>query len=172
MRFSVCSRRILFLDRSRLTYNLWRNLLKQFAVFALALAASAPVFARPNVGVSISINQPGVYGRVDIGDYPAPPVVYTQPVLIAPAPVVVYQDPIYLYVPVVYQRNWGRYCGRYGACGQPVYFVQEQWVRERYLREREGQRGDRGSRHHDDDDRGDHGHRDHGGHGHHDDNDD
>lgn len=145
--------------------------MKQFAVLALALSAAVPGFARPDVGISISINQPGVYGRVELGNYPAPPVVYAQPIVIAPASVAVYQQPIYLYVPDVYQQNWGRYCGRYRACGQPVYFVQEQWVRERYWREHEGQRSERRSRHHDDDD-GDRGHGDHGDHGHQNGNDD
>ena len=139
--------------------------MKQLAARALAVSAVTPVFAGTNVGVSIGINQPGVYGRIDIGNYPAPAVVYPQPVVIAPAPVAVYQQPIYLYVPVVYQQNWGQYCGRYNACGQPVYFVQDQWVRERYQREHEGQRGERRSRHDDDD----HGQRKHG-RGHHGDN--
>lgn len=136
--------------------------MKQLAALALAVSAAAPVFAGGNVGVSIGINQPGVYGRVDIGNYPQPAVVYAQPVLITPAPVAVYQQPIYLYVPVVYQQNWGRYCGRYNACGQPVYFVQERWVRERYRQDHERER-ERRSRHRDDDD-DDHGHR-HGRHG-------
>jgi len=142
--------------------------MKQLAALALAVCAVTPAFAGTNVGVSIGINHPGVYGRIDIGNYPAPAVVYAQPVVVAPAPVAVYQQPIYLYVPVVYQQNWGRYCGRYNACGQPVYFVQEQWVRERYRQEYEGQRGERRSRHDDEDD--DHGnHRKHG-RGHHGDN--
>jgi hypothetical protein len=42
-------------------------------------------------------------------------------------------------VPPGHQKNWGKYCGQYQACGQPVYFVQESWVRERY--EREGHPG-------------------------------
>ena len=139
--------------------------MKQLAALVLAVSAVTPVFAGTNVGVSIGINQPGVYGRIDIGNYPQPAVVYPQPVVIAPAPVAVYQQPIYLYVPVVYQQNWGQYCGRYNACGQPVYFVQDQWVRERYQKEHEGQRGERRSRHDDDD----HGQRKHG-RGHHGDN--
>jgi hypothetical protein len=139
---------------------------KQFAALALAIGAVTPVFAGPNVGVSIGINQPGVYGRIDIGQYPQPAVVYAQPVVIAPAPVAVYQQPIYLYVPVAYQRDWGRYCGRYSACGQPVYFVQEQWVRERYRHEHEGRYERRSHRHdHDDDDHSHHGRRGHGHHG-------
>ena len=41
--------------------------------------------------------------------------------------------PVYLYVPPAHQQNWRRYCGHYNACGQPVYFVREDWVRERYV---------------------------------------
>ena len=33
--------------------------------------------------------------------------------------------PLSLYVPPGHQKNWGKYCGRYNACGQPVYFVQK-----------------------------------------------
>ncbi len=112
---------------------------------AIAVLAVAPVIAAPNVGVSISVNQPGVYGRVDIGGYSQPPMlVYPQPVVITQPPVVVERRPIYLYVPPAHQNNWRRYCGRYGACGQPVYFVQERWVRERWEHERRGRDGDRG----------------------------
>lgn len=30
---------------------------------------------------------------------------------------------IYLHVPQEQTRDWGRYCGRYHACGHPVHFV-------------------------------------------------
>lgn len=138
--------------------------MKHLAAIALALSAVTPAFAGTSVGVSIGINQPGVYGRIDLGNYPPPSLVYEQPVVIAPAPVAVHQRPIYLYVPVVYQQNWGRYCGRYNACGQPVYFVQEQWVRDRYSREHERNSYRRAN---DDDDRGNRGgdHRRRRGHG-------
>jgi hypothetical protein len=114
---------------------------------ALAALASLPAAAQTSVGVSIGINQPGVYGRIDIGNVPPPPVIYPQPVVIAPGPVAVYQRPVYLYVPPGHQKNWAKHCGRYAACGQPVYFVQETWVRdryeryERYEREHPGHRG-------------------------------
>jgi hypothetical protein len=49
--------------------------MKQFAALALAIGAVTPVLAGPSVGVSIGINQPGVYGRIDIGQYPQPAVV-------------------------------------------------------------------------------------------------
>jgi hypothetical protein len=97
---------------------------------ALTAALSIPAHAGTNVGVSIDIRQPGMYGRIDIGNLPSPAVVYAQPVVIAPTPVAVYQQPVYLYVPPAHQAQWGRYCGAYAACGQPVYFVRESWVRE------------------------------------------
>ena len=98
----------------------------------LRLWPAAPAFAETNVGVSVGISQPGVYGRIDIGNFPAAGGDSSQPVIITPAPVAVHQRPVYLYVPPGHQKNWAKHCGRYGACGQPVYFVQESWVRARY----------------------------------------
>lgn len=135
--------------------------MKQLAVLALIVAAAAPALAQTSVGVSVGINQPGVYGRIDIGNYPPPTVIYPQPVIITPAPIAVHRQPIYLYVPPGHQKNWGKFCGRYNACNQPVYFVQERWVRDRW--EHEHERHD-----HDHDQRGQ-GHGNHGkgkGHGH------
>jgi hypothetical protein len=100
-------------------------------VFLLALAAGSTCWAQANVGVSVSVAQPGLYGRIDIGNVP-PPVVYAQPMIIQRAPVVVQQPPLYLYVPPGHQKHWAKHCAKYNACGQPVYFVKESWVRERY----------------------------------------
>lgn len=64
------------------------------ALVALAAALlSAPVLAGPHVDVSVSVGQPGLYGRVDLGHGAYGPVVaYPQPVYVpAPAPVVVYR---------------------------------------------------------------------------------
>ena len=112
---------------------------------ALLLGAAAvvggvatPALVQAQVGVSIGINQPGVYGRINIGDVPQPALVYAQPVVIAPPPVAVNRQPIYLYVPESHTQDWRRYCSRYSACGQPVYFVQERWVRERYEHQHPG----------------------------------
>jgi hypothetical protein len=108
------------------------------ALAALALSFAAPgAIAQPHVGVSVGIHQPGVYGRINIGDVPPPALVMPQPVLIAPAPHVE-RRPIYLYVPPAHQHDWRRHCGHYNACNQPVYFVREQWVRERYEHEHPG----------------------------------
>lgn len=123
------------------------NRLTPLALFGLVLVCmAAPTFAQTNVGVSVGINQPGVYGRIDIGNMPPPPVILPQPVIITPAPV--HRAPMYLYVPPGHQKNWAKHCGRYGACGQPVYFVKESWVRERYEKEhRHGGGGDQGHGH-------------------------
>lgn len=120
---------------------------------ALAAAVSAPALAA-DVGVSVTVGEPGFYGRIDIGDYPQPAVIYSQPVIIAPAPVAA--PPLYLRVPPGHYKHWARYCARYDACGRPVYFVQDNWYNNVYApryRERYGR-----------DERYDHGHdrRDHG----------
>ena len=120
-------------------------MMKKIAAVALVTlaCASGSLVAQTSVGVSIGINQPGVYGRIDIGNYPPPVLVYPQPVIIAPPPVMVQRQPIYLYVPPGHQKHWGKHCARYNACGQPVYFVQEQWVRERYQQAHPQWRGER-----------------------------
>lgn len=111
------------------------------------LLAAAPAFAA-DVGVSVSIGQPGFYGRIDIGGYPPPRVVYAEPVIIhRPPPHVVY-EPVYLRVPPGHARNWGRYCQHYNYCGRPVYFVQDDWYRDEYApRHRPPDWDDRGDRH-------------------------
>jgi len=113
--------------------------MKKTLVLALAACALTTAHAQTSVGVSVTIAQPGVYGRIDIGNYPQPRLVYPQPVVIMQSPVAVYQRPIYLYVPPGHQKNWAKNCGRYNACGQPVYFVQEDWVREQYEQHRGNQ---------------------------------
>lgn len=138
------------------------------AVLLMGSLMAGAALAQTSVGVSIGINQPGVYGRIDIGNYPQPVLVRPQPVIIVQQPVAVQPQPVYLYVPPGHQKNWKKHCHRYNACAQPVYFVQEQWVRERYEQEhrsrgddrRDDGRGDRGG--HRGDERDEH----HGNRGH------
>ena len=89
------------------------------ALAAVVAAAALPAQAATSVGISIGINAPGQYGRIDINNYPQAVLYTQQPVIYAPPPVAVYQQPIYLYVSPAHQSNWGRYCSVYGACGQP-----------------------------------------------------
>lgn len=111
----------------------------------VALAALGAAAAAQAADVSISIGgeiAPGVYGRIDIGDRPAPVVVYPQPVIITrPAPGVVVGPPIYMNVPPGHAKNWGRHCAKYGACGQRVYFVKTAEYEPGYRRDRDDDRG-------------------------------
>ncbi|HEY2189224.1 MAG TPA: hypothetical protein VGH48_11740 [Caldimonas sp.] len=133
-------------------------------ILALALAAATVGSASAQTSVSIGINQPGVYGRVTIGDVPAPALWHAEPVIVAPPRVVVQQQPVYLYVPPAHQQNWRRYCAHYHACGQPVYFVRDEWVRERWDHEHPDHGHGHGPDKHKDNDHG-HDH-DNGRHGH------
>jgi hypothetical protein len=100
-------------------------------LFAAVLAAfSVPAFA--DVGVSVSVGQPGFYGHLDIGDAPAPQLIYREPMVIQQAPERIVQQPMYLRVRPGHERNWRKYCHEYNACGQPVYFVQESWYSNVY----------------------------------------
>jgi hypothetical protein len=106
--------------------------MKRLLLTVALTVLSLPVLAT-DVGVSISVGQPGFYGRLDIGNYPPPVVMYPQPVVVVPVPVGVVRQPMYLHVPPGHQKNWRRYCSQYEACGYPVYFVQTGWYNNVYV---------------------------------------
>ena len=95
-----------------------------FALLALATSVSFTSAQAQDIGVSIGINQPGFYGRIDIGNS-QPVLLYPQPVIIAPPAYGVRPRPIYMRVPPGHSKDWKRYCSRYNACNQPVYFVRD-----------------------------------------------
>ena len=105
--------------------------MKTLMIAASLLAFTAPAMAA-DVGVSIQIGQPGFYGRLDIGDFPSPQVIYPQPVIIERPSRYVPQPPIYLRVPPGHAKHWSKHCRAYNACGQPVYFVQDTWYTNEY----------------------------------------
>lgn len=126
--------------------------LKSVLAAVVLLTTAVPAMAA-NVGISINVGQPDFYGRLDVNDYPRPRVIYAQPVIIERHRVV--ERPVYVRVPPNYRKDWKRYCGRYDACGRPVYFVDNRWYNDVYVpryHERENRRGD--DRGHDHDDRG------------------
>lgn len=141
--------------------------MKRSLFAAMLVTITVPALAA-DVGVSVSIGQPGFYGRIDIGNYPQPQLIYPAPVMIQPMPMGMAPHPIYLRVPPGHRKKWRKHCRRYGACGQPVYFVQDNWYNNVYVpsyREHGNFQGE-GRGGHDDDhddghDRGGHG----GGHG-------
>jgi hypothetical protein len=101
-------------------------------VIGVALCAAAfPALAQTNV--SISVGQPGFYGRIDLGDFAPRPLLYApQPVVIRQAPRYV-AEPVYLRVPPDHRRHWAKFCGRYDACGRPVLFVRDDWYTNTYV---------------------------------------
>lgn len=110
------------------------------ALWCAAGLAQAQTYIAGSVAGQLA---PGVYGRVDIGG-PPPPLMYAQPVLIAPP--AVRPPPVYMYVPPGHAKNWRKHCGRYHACGQPVYFLRDAprgWHAERRHQHREWEREQR-----------------------------
>ena len=103
---------------------------KLLAALVLTGAACAAPAMAGDVGISISLGEPGFYGQIDLGTVGRPRLVSEQPVLIERR----YRDvaPVYLRVPPGHQRNWRRYCDLYNACARPVYFVRDDWYREVY----------------------------------------
>jgi hypothetical protein len=97
--------------------------------FHALLAAAGLAFAVPpafaqDVRVTISGEvAPGVYGRVDFGSRPPPPVFYPQPVIVVKQPQAAVVSPIYMHVPPGHAKNWSKHCKKYNACNHPVYFV-------------------------------------------------
>ena len=69
-----------------------------------AVLLSAATAAVAQVGVSVSIGQPGFYGRIDVGDYPAPQLIYAQPVIVQ-RPQYYSARPIYLRVPPAMRKT-------------------------------------------------------------------
>lgn len=109
----------------------------------LAAAAAAPALAA-DVGLSVSIGQPGFYGQINIGNaYPQPQVIYQEPVVIEQR--AVYGAPVYLHVPPGHEKHWDKHCREYNACGQRVYFVRDDWYQNSYApayRDHGGRGGD------------------------------
>ncbi len=103
----------------------------------LALIAAVAAIAVPGLvahaGVSVQVGEPGFYGRIDLGGFPSPQLIYPQPVVIEPVPVGVVPAPIYLHVPPGHAKHWDKHCRKYNACGRPVYFVQDRWYQQEYV---------------------------------------
>ena len=141
---------------------------------ALALAAvamAAPAFAA-DIGVSISIGEPGYYGEIQLGNYGRPTLLRSRPITIERSRYGAAREPLYVRVPATQSRDWKRYCGKYNACGRPVYFVRDDWYNNvyapHYRNDHHGGRDDRDNRDNrddrrDNDDRHDRDDRDRGG---------
>ncbi len=143
-----------------------RNIMKIIpsTIFAaLALASLSAQAAQPIINLSIGGEiSPGVYGQVQFGNAPPPPVFYPEPKIIVEQPAGRRQEPIYLHVPPAHARNWARYCRRYNACNRPVYFVKSREYEPGYREHMDRGRHEERHRdeHREDEHRRDEGHRD------------
>lgn len=104
-----------------------------------------------NVDVSINIGHPGYYGPLDIRDFGRPQLIYSEPRVIYRT--AIQREPVYLHVPPGHAKNWRKHCGKYNACGERVYFVQDSWYNREYVPRYQAQ-------HHRDERRDDHDGRD------------
>ncbi len=102
--------------------------MKLFLIALLLVLFNAQAYA--DVGVSVSIGEPGFYGRLDMNSFPSPQLIYSQPMAVGPVPMG--RPPIYLRVPPGYAKNWRRHCHEYNACRERVYFVRDNWYRHEY----------------------------------------
>lgn len=122
------------------------KLFRTHLLCAGVLAVAASVAGAAEVGVSVQVSQPGVYGRIDIGRFPQPQVIVPQPVIVAPPAVVVAQpvQPVYVWVPPGHRKHWSKHCHEYNACGVPVYFVRHDWYQDHVMVAAEEGHGERG----------------------------
>ncbi len=140
--------------------------MKRFLLSAVIAAATLTTAAlAADVGVSVSIGQPGFYGQIDIGDFPRPRLIYAQPIIVERG-ISMNREPLYLRVPPGHARHWSKHCHEYHACGERVYFVHDDWYEREYVPRyqerhrdrgydyRDNDRGDRGNRGNDNGDRG------------------
>lgn len=121
--------------------------LNLFLLVALMAGTTLPARAA-DVDLSVSVGQPGFYGRIDVGDYPRPQLLYSQPRVIERGSSG--RPPVYMHVPPSHARNWRRHCGAYNACDERVYFVRDGWYNNQYVpryqernRSRQDERHDR-----------------------------
>lgn len=104
--------------------------MKRFLIAAALAVAAVPTFAA-DVGVSIDVGQPGFYGRINIGDFPQPRVIYRQPIVVERVPIS--REPVYLRVPPGHRKHWSKHCREYNACGERVLFVNDNWYNREYV---------------------------------------
>jgi hypothetical protein len=130
--------------------------IKATAITSLMLASLAAQAGQPIINLNIGGElAPGVYGQVQFGNSPPPPVLYAQPRVIVRQPDEDRMEPMYMHVPPRHAKNWRRYCREYNACGRRVFFVRSEEYEPGYREGRgkkhrnEGDRGDRGDKHRD-----------------------
>ncbi len=131
---------------------------RALSVAVALLIAGAGVSRAGDLDIHVILSgqvAPGVYGQVQLGSGPPPPVVYAQPMLIEPqvAPL----PPVYLHVPPGHAKDWRKHCHEYHACNRRVYFVRSAEYEPDYDHRDHDHDHDHGHDRHDDRDHDHHG---------------
>ena len=109
--------------------------MKRFLAVMVTLAVTSTSALATSVGVSVTVGDPGYHGRIDITNFPPPQLLFPEPVIVEVVSPGVVSQPVYVHVPATEAKQWRKYCKKYKACGQPVYFVQETWYNQVYVPE-------------------------------------
>lgn len=104
--------------------------MKQLLIAAAVVVATITTAHAADVGVSVTVGQPGFYGKIDIGNFPQPQVINVQPVIVQRGPDE--RPPVYLHVPPGHAKHWSKHCREYNACGERVFFVEDNWYNREY----------------------------------------
>lgn len=115
--------------------------MKHILSIIMMILVAATAARAADVGVSVSVGQPGFYGRIDIGNYPQPQLIYAEPIMVRPAPAGVVYQPVYVHVPPGHEKKWSKHCHKYNACNRPVYFVRDSWYNDVYVPEYQARHG-------------------------------
>ena len=117
--------------------------------WAISMALAGQAFATLAADVDVRVMvfgdvRPGIYGRVELGSAPPPPVVYAKPIVVVrPAPRPVPVQPVYLHVPPGQAKHWSKHCRKYNACGVPVYFVKSEEYEPKKSKKGKKEKGER-----------------------------
>lgn len=105
--------------------------MKRFLAAAALGAAIVGLSGQARADLSITLGEPGFFGRIELGDSPRPVLLYDRPIIIVTGPV--RRPPVYLRVPPGHAAHWDRHCRDYDACAVPVYFVADDWYDHTYV---------------------------------------
>ncbi len=74
-------------------------------LFIAAALCGAALSAQAQTNINIHIGQPDFYGRIELGEFRQPPVVYARPIIVERHARVAPQ-PLYLRVPPGHMKKW------------------------------------------------------------------
>ncbi len=124
----------MFIDKS---LNLiWKTMMKRTksligriaaTTFAVGIATCVP---QTQVNAAY-LGEVGFYGAVPLAPGLTPRLWYANPIIAVGAAIGL--APLYLHVPPLHRLHWVEYCGLYGACYSPVYFIYDDWYRYTYV---------------------------------------